>query len=70
MIIKYFPDTDTLYVTFTEREIVETVDFNDDTLLDLDRDGNVVALTLEHARANVDLTDISFQQIAMVETVL
>lgn len=69
MIIKYFPDTDTLYVTFTEREIVETVDFNDDTLLDLDRDGNVVALTLEHARAKVDLTDISFQQIAMVETV-
>ncbi|HRO90410.1 MAG TPA: DUF2283 domain-containing protein, partial [Promineifilum sp.] len=55
---------------FTEREIVETVDFNDDTLLDLDREGNVVALTLEHARANVDLTDISFQQIAMVETVL
>lgn len=70
MIIKYFPDTDTLYVTFTEREIVETVDFNDDTLLDLDREGNVVAMTLEHARANVDLTDISFQQIAMVETVL
>ena len=70
MIIKYFPDTDTLYVAFTEREIVETVDFNDDTLLDLDREGNVVALTLEHARANVDLTDISFQQIAMVETVL
>lgn len=70
MIIKYFPDTDTLYVAFTEREIVETVDFNDDTLLDLDREGNVVAMTLEHARANVDLTDISFQQIAMVETVL
>lgn len=70
MIIKYFPGTDTLYVAFTEREIVETVDFNDDTLLDLDREGNVVAMTLEHARANVDLTDISFQQIAMVETVL
>ncbi len=69
MIIKYFPDTDTLYVAFTEREVVETVDFNDDTLLDLDQEGNVVALTLEHARAKVDLTDISFQQIAMVEAV-
>ncbi len=69
MIIKYFPDTDTLYVAFTDREIVETVDFNDVTLLDLDREGNVVAMTLEHARAQVDLNDISFQQIAMVETV-
>lgn len=69
MIIKYFPDTDTLYVSFTDREIVETVDFNDVTLLDLDQDGKVVAITLEHARAQVNLTDISFQQIAVVEPV-
>jgi uncharacterized protein YuzE len=66
MIIKYFPDTDTLYVAFTDREIAETIDFNDDTLLDIDREGNVVALTLEHARNKVDLSDISFQQIAAV----
>ena len=64
MKIKYFPDTDTLYVSFTDREIVETVDFNDDTLIDIDHEGNVVALTLEHARDKVDLADISFQQIA------
>lgn len=63
MRIKYFPDTDTLYVAFTEREIVETVDFNADTLLDIDSDGNVVALTLEHASATVDLGEVSFQQI-------
>ena len=69
MIIKYFPDTDTLYVAFTDREIAETVDINDNTLLDLDGEGNVVAITLEHARARVDLSDISFQQIAAVEPV-
>jgi uncharacterized protein YuzE len=69
MIIKYFPDTDTLYLAFADREIAETVDFNDETLLDIDRDGNVVALTLEHARNKVDLTDISFQQIAAVEPI-
>lgn len=69
MIIKYFPDTDTLYVAFTDREIAETVDINDNSLLDLDGEGNVVAITLEHARARVDLSDISFQQIATVEPV-
>lgn len=63
MKIKYFPDTDTLYVSFTDQEIAETIDFNADTLLDIDREGNVVALTLEHAREKVDLADISFQQI-------
>ncbi len=66
MRIKCFPDTDTLYVSFTDREIVETIDFNADTLLDIDNEGNVVALTLEHARNKVDLADISFQQIAAV----
>jgi len=64
MRIKYFPDTDTLYLSFTDREIAETIDFNADTLLDIDDMGNVVALTLEHARDKVDLADISFQQIA------
>ena len=34
MKIKYFPDTDTLYVAFTDRDIADTVDFNADTLLD------------------------------------
>ncbi|HMT20712.1 MAG TPA: DUF2283 domain-containing protein [Promineifilum sp.] len=67
MIIKYFPDTDTLYVAFADRPIAETVDLNERTLLDLDADGNVVALTLEHARATVDLTDFSFQQLAAIE---
>jgi len=66
MRIKYFPDTDTLYVSFTDREIAETIDFNADTLLDIDDMGNVVALTLEHARDKVDLADISFQQIAAI----
>lgn len=65
MRIRYFPDTDTLYLSFTDRPIVETIDFNADTLLDVDEDGNVVAMTLEHARLRVDLTDISFQQIAL-----
>jgi len=66
MRIKYFPDTDTLYLSFTDREIAETIDFNADTLLDIDDMGNVVALTLEHARDKVDLADISFQQIAAI----
>ncbi len=66
MVIKYFPDTDTFYIAFADREIAETVDFNDDTVLDIDEQGNVLALTLEHARHNVDLADIPFQQIAPI----
>jgi uncharacterized protein YuzE len=69
MIIKYFPDTDTLYVSFSDGEVVETVDFDDETLLDLDPEGHIVALTLENARARVDLQAITFQQMVAVEPV-
>jgi uncharacterized protein YuzE len=41
MKIKYFQDTDTLYIEFRGTEITETRDLDEDTLLDLDKDGNI-----------------------------
>ncbi|MEZ4519926.1 MAG: DUF2283 domain-containing protein [Chloroflexota bacterium] len=63
MKIRYFSDTDTLYVVFNDRPIVETSDLNANTLVDLDAEGNVVALTVEHARDLVDLSDISLKDL-------
>ena len=63
MKIQYFPDTDTVYLQLTDNEVVETRDLNENTILDLDADGNLVALTLEHAQELADIFDFSFQQI-------
>ena len=49
MKIQYFQDTDTLYIEFKPEEIVETRDLDENTLLDLDHQGNVCAITIEHA---------------------
>ena len=65
MKIRYFADTDTLYVHLSDKEIVETQELNENTLLDLDVDGNLVAITLEHARETANIHDFSFQQAAM-----
>lgn len=64
MNIKYFQDTDTLYIEFRKGEIAETRDLDANTLLDLDSDGNVVALTMEHAKQRADIPQFSFEQIA------
>lgn len=48
MSIKYFPGTDTLLIDFTDDEIVETKDINENTLVELDRDGALVSMTIEH----------------------
>jgi uncharacterized protein YuzE len=64
MNIKYFQDTDTLYIEFRKGEIAETRDLDENTLLDVDSEGNVVALTMEHARQRADIPRFSFEQVA------
>jgi uncharacterized protein YuzE len=63
MKIKYFPDTDTLYIQLNGKEIFETRDLNENTVIDLDDSGNLVALTLEHATEFATISDFSFQQV-------
>ncbi len=63
MEIKYFQDTDTLLVNFIDSEIVETRDLNENTLIELDKDGNLVSMTIEHARERANMLDFSYQQV-------
>lgn len=64
MNIKYFQDTDTLYIEFRKDAVTETRDLDEDTLLDLDAAGNIVAITVEHARDRADIPHFSFEQVA------
>ncbi len=58
---KYFPDTDTLLLQFSDRQIVETYDVNEDVLLDVDKEGRVVNLTIEHAKQQTNVNEFSYQ---------
>lgn len=64
MKIKYFQETDTLYIEFRPAEVSETRDLDENTLVDLDRDSNICAITIEHARERADIPHFSFEQIA------
>jgi uncharacterized protein YuzE len=64
MEIKYFSDTDTLLINFTEKEIVETRDINENILIELDERGNLVSITIEHANQQMDIENFSYQKIA------
>jgi len=64
MKINYFQDTDTLYIELRQAEVVETRDLDENTLLDLDRNGNVCTITIEHARERADIPHFSFEQVA------
>ncbi len=64
MKIQYFQDTDTLYIEFKESEVSETKDLDENTILDLDHQGNICAITVEHAKERADIPHFSFEQIA------
>ena len=64
MKIKYFQDTDTLYIEFRQAAVSETKDLDENTQLDVDKDGNMCAMTIEHARERADIPHFSFEQIA------
>jgi uncharacterized protein YuzE len=62
---KYFQDTDTLLLTFSDHDIVETYDLNEDILVETDKDGHVVSMTVEHAKQQTDVNEFSYQLAAI-----
>ena len=64
MNIKYFQDTDTLYIEFKAAEVAESKDLDEDTVLDLDQNGNICSITVEHASQRADIPRFSYEQIA------
>ena len=63
MKVKYFGDTDTLYIEFREADVTETRDLDENTLIDIDREGQICAMTIEHASVRADIPHFSFEQI-------
>ncbi len=55
MKVKYFPDTDTAHVEFKHNDVQETKEISENIYIDIDAKGNLVGMTIEHAKANADL---------------
>jgi len=63
MKVKHFLDTDTALLEFTDRPVAETLSFGENVCVDIDDDGNVVSITIEHARENARLPEIRYEEI-------
>jgi uncharacterized protein YuzE len=63
MKIKYFADTDTLYIEFKQGTVLETRDLDENTVLDVDPEGNICAITVEHASVRAGIPEFSYEQI-------
>jgi len=54
MKLRYFPDTDTLYINLKERPSTESEEIAPEVIVDFDSDGDVVGITIDHASKKLD----------------
>ena len=50
-------------MAFSDGEITETRELDENTLLDLDGQGNICAITIEHAKDRADILNFSYEQV-------
>ncbi len=63
MRIKYFEDTDTTLMELSANPPVETQELNENIYIDLDDQGKVVSITIEHAGQSADMREFLYQRI-------
>jgi len=63
MRVKYFEDTDTALVEFAVHEVAETREISENVYADFDAEGNLVSMTIEHAKEGANLQEFAFQQM-------
>lgn len=64
MKVSYFDDTDTLYIELRNDVVSDSKDLDENTILDLDADGNIVGITMEHASTRTDVSSLQLSGIA------
>lgn len=61
MRVKYFSDT--AHIEFTDSDVQETKEIGENIYIDIDEKGNLVSMTIEHAKMNAMLSEFSLKEI-------
>ena len=68
MKIRYFTDTDTALIEFSNEPVVETREISENLYVDLDEKGNLVSMTVEHAKKQANISELTFLQMEKSST--
>jgi uncharacterized protein YuzE len=63
MTIRYFSETDTALIDFSAKEIAETKEITENVYIDIDEQGNLVSMTIEHAKESGALEELSYKEL-------
>ena len=63
MKVRYFADTDTMLIEFRDAPVAETRDLDENTVLDVDAQGNICSITVEHASERADAPRFTYEEV-------
>jgi uncharacterized protein YuzE len=64
MRVKYFSDTDTALIEFTNKAVHETKEISENFHIDIDATGNIISMTVEHAKDRAELWEFSYKEMS------
>jgi uncharacterized protein YuzE len=69
MKLKYYKETDSLYIDLSSKPSKESKEISEGIVLDYDADGNLVGIDIDNASRKIDLKEIILSKIpAEVQT--
>ena len=63
MRLNYYPDTDSLYIEFSERPSTESREISEGIVLDYDADGRLVGIDIDNASNKVEMNRLILSKI-------
>ena len=71
MRLKYYRDTDSLYIDLSSKPSAESREISEGIMLDYDTDGNLVGIDIDNASRKIDLKEVILSKIpAEVEALI
>ena len=66
----YHPDTDSLYIDFSERPSADSQEISEGVILDYDTQGNLVGIDIDNASNKVALKELTLSKLpAEIQTI-
>ena len=63
MKLHYYPETDSLYIDLNARPSADSREVADGVVVDLDADGNIVGIDIQHASRQLDLKTLETEAL-------
>jgi len=70
MKLRYYPETDSLYIDLTSKLSVESKEVSEGVVLDYDADGSLVGIDIDNASKKLELKELTLSRLPIeVQTI-